>query len=122
MAKVEKYQPKQKPIIHGDGWCFAIVNGRLAEIHFKKKVGIWAHSYHDRKSYKTKAEQKMIDADIKKYRFTYRDGYYYDKVRGVKQKAPSERQVFPELYDKKAKWYKWDGAKKFTEILNKTKK
>ena len=95
-----------------DGWCFAIINGRLGEIHFRKGIGIWAHSYEDRTSYKTKAEQRMIDTDIKKYQFTYRKGYYFDKIRGIKQKVPSEKKIFPELYDKNAKWYTWEDLKK----------
>jgi len=58
-------------------WCFAIVNGRLAEIFFdkKKKNGIWGHCYVKREKY-SKAEQKMIDSDIKKCKFTYRKGNY----------------------------------------------
>lgn len=46
------------------GWCFAIVNGRLAEIHFHKKYGIYGHCYVKREEY-NKREQKMIGADIK---------------------------------------------------------
>jgi hypothetical protein len=59
-----------------DGWCFAIVNGRLAEIHFRKDSGIWAHAYVKRSEFSTKREQKMIDIDTKKCVFSYRNGFY----------------------------------------------
>jgi hypothetical protein len=65
---------------NGDmAWNFAIINGKLAEMHFVKgkgEKGIFAHCYVDRKSYKTKKEQKMIDADIKNDRFSYRKKKY----------------------------------------------
>ena len=66
-----------------DGWCFAIVNGKLAEIHFKKGLGMWGHAYVKREEF-SKTEQKMIDKDIKKYVFSYRKGHYYDKLRKIK--------------------------------------
>ena len=43
-----KLKTKQK---FNDGWCFAIVNGRLAEIHFDKKYGIYGHCYVKREKY-----------------------------------------------------------------------
>jgi hypothetical protein len=60
-------------------WAFAIINGKLAEMHFVKgkgEKGIFGYCYVDRKSYKTKMEQKMIDADIKNNRFSYRKKKY----------------------------------------------
>jgi hypothetical protein len=75
MKKVKK----ENDIKFNDGWCFAIVNGRLAEIHFKKDFGISGHCYIKRSEYSTKREQKMIDADVKKCIFSYRKGFYYDK-------------------------------------------
>lgn len=75
-----------------------IVNGRLAEIHFDKKYAI-AHCYVTREEY-SKREQKMIDADIKKYRFIYRKGYYIDKLNGIKTRAPRPEEVFPEIKHK----------------------
>lgn len=64
------------------GWSFALLNGRLVEIYFengKGLAGISGHCYVARKEFKTKREQKMIDADIKKYQFTYRNKKYRDK-------------------------------------------
>ena len=84
------------------GWSFAVVNGRLAEIHFDKKYGIWAHSYVERKEY-NKSEQRMIAADIKKCRFTYRKGYYIDRNTGKKQKRPSIHKIFSDLRKSKKK-------------------
>lgn len=65
-----------------DGWCFAIINNRLAEIFFEKKKGkanIWAHCYVKKSEYKTKREQKMIAQDTKKCRFVYRNKKYTRK-------------------------------------------
>jgi len=78
------------------GWCFAVVNGRLAEIYFDKKYGIYGHCYVKRNEF-NKKEQKIINSDIKKYQFTYRKEYYIDKKRGTKQKVPGIYRVFPEI-------------------------
>ena len=90
MKKIQK----KNNIKFNDGWCFAIVNGRLAEIHFKKKYGIWAHAYMKRSEF-SKKEQKMIDSDIKKCQFSYRKGYYFDKILRIKHKVPEIRKIFP---------------------------
>lgn len=92
-----------------DGWCFAIVNGRLSEIYFAKKFGIYAHCYIQRSKF-SKREQKMIDADIKKCVFSYRKGYYYDKIKKLKYKVPSIKKVFPE--SKNSKIYTADELRK----------
>ncbi len=65
-----------------DGWCFAMVNDRLAEIHFSKGIGIWGHAYVKRDQF-SKREQRMIDTDIKKCVFSYRKGCYYDKLQKI---------------------------------------
>ena len=61
----------------GSYWAFALINGRLAEFNFEINKGKFymgmGHCYVKRSEYKTKYEQKMIDKDIKKYRFTYRN-------------------------------------------------
>ncbi|MBU0476426.1 hypothetical protein KKB68_00195 [Patescibacteria group bacterium] len=79
-----------------NGWCFAMINGRLAEIYFDKKQGIYGHCYVQRKEY-TKKEKKMIDSDILKYQFVYRKGCYTDRKRKIKQKAITIDKVFPEI-------------------------
>jgi hypothetical protein len=60
-------------------WCFAVINGKLGEIFFDKnkngKSKIHSHCYIKREEY-SKKEQKMIDTDIAKYRFTWRNGVY----------------------------------------------
>lgn len=86
----------KKKIRFNSGWCFAIVNGRLAEIYFDRKYGIYGHCYVKRKEY-NKREQKMIDSDIKKCHFVYQKGYYIDKKRGIKQKAVNIRKIYPEV-------------------------
>jgi hypothetical protein len=60
-------------------WCFAILNGWLAEIYFKEtKRGnrIFAHCYVKESEYKTKHEQHMIKADTAKVKLVYRNGRY----------------------------------------------
>ena len=70
----------RKNLKNGDWWSFGIINGRLAEFHYEvknRKFRItYGHCYVKREEYKTKAEQKMIAADTKKYRFTYRNQKY----------------------------------------------
>lgn len=87
---------KKNSVEFNNSWCFAIVNGRLAEISFNKKYGVFAHCYVDRKEY-NKSEQKMIDSDIKKCKFVYRNGYYFDKIRGIKHKTVNICKIFPEI-------------------------
>lgn len=94
---------KKSEVVFGDGWSFALVNGRLAEVSFDKEYGIWGHCYVEKEEYKTKQEQEWIKADIKKYQFTYRKGYYFDTIRGLKQKVPAVNKVFPDLEKEKTK-------------------
>jgi hypothetical protein len=60
-------------------WAFATINGRLAEFFWDtKKDGtnvINGHCYVERSEY-NKREKKMIDTDIAKYRFSYRNKKY----------------------------------------------
>ena len=64
----------------GGFWAFALINGRLAEFDFEVIKGKFymgmGHCYVKRSEYKTKKEQKVIDNDTKRYRFTYRNGKY----------------------------------------------
>lgn len=57
-------------------WCFAIVNNRLAEVHFDEHGGVYGHYYVNRADYKTKQEQRWIDADAKRLRIVYRNKRY----------------------------------------------
>lgn len=63
-----------------DGWCFALVNGRLAEIWWRKKKNgdrqVVAHGYVERKSFKTKKELAWIEKETKRNRFSYRNQKY----------------------------------------------
>ncbi len=64
-------------------WCFALINGKLAEIFFSKKrntIYMTGHCYVKRGGYKTKREQKMIDSDIKKCQLTYKNKIFSDKT------------------------------------------
>jgi len=96
--------PKRGETIFNDGWSFALLNGRTAEIYFKKKYGIWAHCYIDRDKF-SKAEQHMIDSDTKKHIFSYRRGMYFDKLAGIKFRRVSERKIFS------GPWRKWKKGK-----------
>lgn len=79
-------QAKKDEMPKNDGWCFAIINHRLGEIYFKKGKGIHGHCYIDRKTF-NKREQRMIDVDIKRFHFTYRNKFYFDRKRGIKHRA-----------------------------------
>lgn len=61
-------------------WCFAIINGKLAEIFFEpRKRGepkILGHAYVKREKYKTKREQKYIEVDTSKFKLSYRNKKY----------------------------------------------
>lgn len=88
---------KKKRQEDGSYWAFALINGRLAEFDFevikgKFHMGI-GHCYVKRSEYKTKYEQKMIDKDIKKYLFTYRNKQY--RKVGEKKVLPAKRFRIP---------------------------
>ena len=60
-------------------WCFATVNGRLAEIYFKRRKGrirFRGHCYVKREEFKTRREQKWVDGESKLFRLVYRKGRY----------------------------------------------
>ncbi len=62
-------------------WCFAILNGRLAEIYFETRRGepkILGHCYVKKEEYKTKIEQKYIKEDTLKFKFSFKNGKYQD--------------------------------------------
>ncbi len=66
------------------GWCFAIINGKLAEIFFEKVRGetrIFGHAYVQKEKYKTKKEQKYIEEDTARFQFRYRTGIYKDLIK-----------------------------------------
>lgn len=77
-------------------WCFAKVNGRLAELYFDreddedepKMVG---HCYVSADEYKTKQEQKWIEKDTKRNQFSYRNKVYRDKIKNkILQNVPKD--------------------------------
>jgi len=70
---------REKPE-NGSFWVFALINGRLAEFHYEIRKGkfymTYGHCYVKHEEYKTQKEQRWIDRDTKKYRFTYQKGKY----------------------------------------------
>lgn len=88
---------KEKKQEDGSFWAFALINGRLAEFHFEITRGkfymTYGHCYVQRSEYKTKYEQRWIDKDTKKYRFTYRNGVY--RRVGEKKPIPTKRFKIP---------------------------
>ena len=65
------------------GWCFAIINNRLAEIYFEKnKNGIkfLGHCYVKESEYTLKEEKEWIKKDIEKVKLIYRKGKYRNKL------------------------------------------
>ncbi|MEK7168981.1 MAG: hypothetical protein AAB778_03145 [Patescibacteria group bacterium] len=62
-------------------WCFAKVNGKLAEIYFEKKRGkneIYGHFYAKKSEYETEEEQKWIEEDTEKFNFLFKNNKYID--------------------------------------------
>lgn len=60
-------------------WCFAIINGRLAEVFLikgHKKTHIVGHAYIKESEYTSRKEKLMIKMDTAKYQFSYRKGKY----------------------------------------------
>lgn len=100
-----------------DGWAFAIVNGRFAEIHFNKKYGPWGHCYVNKEEYKTKQEQKWIKEDTQKYQFSYRSGYYFDKIRKIRFKIPSRQKLFSDSIKKSSKNLTLEQLKRKLKLL-----
>ncbi len=67
-------------------WCFAIINGRLAEVFFDvKKNGskrIFAHAYVRAEEFRLKREKEQIRKDTAKTRLSYRNKQYRRLVDG----------------------------------------
>ncbi len=77
-------------------WCFAKVNGRLAEVFFEREDGerepqILGHSYVSPRGHTTKREQRLIDKDTVRYQLSYRKKIYRDKIR----RKVLQRSVLP---------------------------
>ena len=67
------------------GWCFALINNRLAGIYFDEK-GIFGYAYVTRNEYLTRKEQKRINADTEKFQFSYKRRMFKNKFTGEKLK------------------------------------
>jgi len=63
------------------GWCFALINNRLAEIYFNEKA-VFGYTYVSSNENLAKKEQRWIHADIEKFRFTYRRHVFKNKFTG----------------------------------------
>lgn len=63
-------------------WCFATVNGRLAEIYFNSKKEILGYCYVEQNEYKTKREKQWIKEDMAHCRFSFRKGIYRNQRTG----------------------------------------
>jgi hypothetical protein len=71
-------------------WCFAKVNGKLAEIYFEEKRGkneIYAHCFVDKKNYKTKTEKKWIEEDLKRVNLSFKNKKYTNKANKYTSEA-----------------------------------
>lgn len=81
MVKKAKQKIKKPEITKINGWCFAIVNGKLAEIYFhnddkKRETKVLGHCYVKRLEFKTKREQNHIRIDTAKNLLIYRKKKY----------------------------------------------
>jgi hypothetical protein len=63
-----------------DGWTYAFVNKRLAEVYFHEG-GIFGHCYVNSEKL-GKRDRKYVQQDIKHWHFTYRNGMYRNKITG----------------------------------------
>jgi hypothetical protein len=77
------------------GWCFALVNSRLAEMYFDRvknhQPEIWAHCYVKKEEFKTKTEQKQIAKDIEHLKIVHKNKKYYRKTdEGLKLIFPGK--------------------------------
>ena len=72
----------EQKIIFNNGWSFATINKRLAEITFSKEWGLYGYCYVDRSEY-SKSEQKQITADVEKFQFSLRNGIFRDKINNI---------------------------------------
>lgn len=109
-----KYKFKDTKSLLSDGWSFATVNGRFAEIYFAKGFGIWGHAYVNKFSFKTKKEKEHIKKDLKKYKFTYRNRFYFDQLNKLKIKVPDRKKIFP----KSKNYKKFSTAEEFCKSLS----
>lgn len=74
-------------IMSDSGWCFAIINGKLAELFFEKtkdKIKFVGHSYVKSEEYRTKREQRMIKENTAKYQFSYKNRKYKNLIKHIK--------------------------------------
>lgn len=65
------------------GWCFAIINNRLAEIYFennKKGIKFLGHCYVKESEYELRKEKEWIKKDITKVQLVYRNDKYRNKL------------------------------------------
>ena len=74
-------------------WQFALVDNKLAEVHFNKGK-ILGYCYVEAKDYKTKQEKKWIAKDIKMLDLSYRGGKYKNKIDGEFIKAASRKDLY----------------------------
>lgn len=78
-------------------WCFALVNGRLAEVFFdnekKSEPKIFGHCYVRKEEYKTKREQKMIENDTNRFQLSYSNKMYRDKIKNKILKTSDPRRL-----------------------------
>jgi hypothetical protein len=93
---------KKGDVIFNDGWSFVLLNGRPAEIYFKKGYGFWAHCYIAREKF-SKVERRMIAIDTKQNIFSYRRGVYFDRLAGIKFRRASGRNILGRIKTKKEK-------------------
>lgn len=75
---------KVNPFLHVSGWCFAMLNGRPAEIYFRRRPGrlpeVLGHCYVRRSEFRTKKERQQIDRDMRHVRLSYRHRVYRSMV------------------------------------------
>jgi|SRR3989344_1452271 len=112
------------------GWCFAKINGRLAEIYFtddkrrKSIKEIENYCYVKKSQFKTKHEQNYIKQDTKKFRFTFRKGIFRSQIDGRELKLAdmTKQREQREKDFREGNYYVWDEIKKKFVKYRKPKK
>lgn len=108
---VEKFSP----FLSATGWCFGLINNRLAEI-FYEQGKIQGYCYVHEREYKTKQEHRWIREDTERVQLTLRKGVYRDKLTG----NIIPKGAFPDIKHEKVIG-PFENAKEAIKALKKTK-
>ena len=103
------------------GWCFAIVNNRLAEIYFERvrnsNPEILGYCYVRKEDFRTKTEQRQIAKDSEHLKIIYRKKKYYRKTDKGLELIPSGK--LPDRVKKADEAVRTGKTRTFAEVKKK---